>query len=408
MRFALAMLFTVVAGPLLGAAGLALAGVVTGWMISSRAVGFLISGAAAASFWLIAALIQIAGGQSFALLALTAKSVRLSGASVWLLSIISVLIAFLAGGLGGWLGGSLRQMKNTLLLVISVGIMGATLSCTMEKENGIASSPIRVLSFNIRYNNPADGENAWPNRKDMVASVVQFHGADLVGIQEAVKSQIDDLTGLLPEYKWIGVGRDDGKEAGEYSAIFYRENRFTDLQHGTFWLSAIPETAGSMGWDAACVRIVTWAKLKDKKTGKELYHFNTHFDHVGEKARQESAKLLLKKIEEMAKREPIIVTGDFNATEDSPVYEILTKGTIGQATQSRSHPLTDARYVSAHAHHGADWTFHGFETVVDRLRIDYIFVSKNVKVERHGVLSDRWNGRYPSDHLPVLAEIFCE
>ncbi|MGH7456962.1 MAG: endonuclease/exonuclease/phosphatase family protein, partial [bacterium] len=192
---------------------------------------------------------------------------------------------------------------------------------------------------------------------------------------------------------------------GEYSAIFYLKERFAVLEQNTFWLSETPEKPGSMGWDAACVRIVTWAKFKDNKTGKAFYHFNTHFDHIGEKARQESAKLLLQKIGEMTKAEPVIVTGDFNATEDSPVYEILTKGTIGETASSPSHALMDAKHITTHAHHGPNWTFHGFETVVDRPQIDYIFISKNVQVERHGVLSDRWNGRYPSDHLPVLAEL---
>lgn len=295
-------------------------------------------------------------------------------------------------------------MHNARTLLLLTGVVGIMSACSTNKDSS-AQVPLRVMSFNIRYNNPGDGENAWPLRKDMVASMVQFHEADLVGIQEALKGQMDDLAKLLPEYEWIGVGRDDGKESGEYSAIFYSENRCTDLQHGTFWLSATPETAGSMGWDAACVRIVTWAKFQDKKTGKVFYHFNTHFDHVGETARRESAKLLLQRIGEMTKVEPVIVTGDFNANEDSPVYEILTKGTIGEPASGPPHLLVDTRYVSAHAHHGPNWTFHGFETVVDRPKIDYIFVSKNVKVARHGVLSDRWNDRYASDHLPVLAEL---
>lgn len=295
-------------------------------------------------------------------------------------------------------------MQKVFILLAFVGAVGTISSCGINK-NPAVKAPTRVMSFNIRFNNPVDGDNAWPNRKEMVASMIQFHDTDLVGIQEALKVQMDDLAILLPEYNWIGVGRDDGKEAGEYSAIFYRKDRLQDLQHGTFWLSATPEIAGSMGWDAACVRVVTWAKFKDRETGEIFYHFNTHFDHVGESARRESAKLLLRKIEEMVKTKPVIVTGDFNATENSPAYEILTKGMIGEAASNQPHSLADARYVSMRAHHGPDWTFHGFETVVDRPRIDYIFVSKNVQVERHGVLSDRWNGRYPSDHLPVLAEL---
>jgi endonuclease/exonuclease/phosphatase family metal-dependent hydrolase len=295
-------------------------------------------------------------------------------------------------------------MQNVRMLLMLIGVVGSISACSTNKGS-LSTISIRVMSFNIRYNNPADGENAWPNRKDMVASMIQFYETDLVGIQEALKEQMDDLAKLLPNYEWLGVGRDDGKKAGEYSAILYRQDRLADLQHGTFWLAETPEIAGSMGWDAACVRIVTWAKFQDLKTGKAFYHFNTHFDHIGEKARHESAKLLLQKIGEITKGEPVIVTGDFNATENSLAYEMLTKGGIDDNPQSLSRPLIDAKNVSTHAHHGPNWTFHGFETAVDRPRIDYIFISKNVQVERHGVLSDRWNGRYPSDHLPVLAEL---
>ncbi|MGH7597555.1 MAG: endonuclease/exonuclease/phosphatase family protein [bacterium] len=295
-------------------------------------------------------------------------------------------------------------MHNARMLLLLAGIAGIISACSTNKDSA-EKVPIRVMSFNIRLNTPADSANAWPHRKDMVASMMRFHRADLTGVQEALKDQMDDLANLLPEFGWMGVARDDGKEAGEYSAIFYLKERFAVLEQNTFWLSATPQTAGSMGWDAACVRIVTWAKFKDKKTGKAFYLFNTHFDHIGETARQESAKLLLQKIGELTKGEPVIVTGDFNATENSPVYEILTKTTSGDNPQSSSRTMMDARHISTHAHHGPDWTFHGFETAVERPRIDYIFVSKNVQVERHGVLSDRWNGRYPSDHLPVLAEL---
>jgi endonuclease/exonuclease/phosphatase family metal-dependent hydrolase len=295
-------------------------------------------------------------------------------------------------------------MHNARLLLTLVCVVAMINACRTDKDLS-AKVPIHVMSFNIRLNTPADSANAWPHRKDMVASMMRFHHADLTGVQEALQDQMDDLANLLPEFGWVGVGRDDGKEAGEYSAIFYLKDRFAVLEQKTFWLSEAPEKPGSMGWDAACVRIVTCAKFRDKKTGKEFYHFNTHFDHLGEKARQESAKLLLQKIGEMTKGEPVIGSGDFNTTEDSPVYKILTAASTGDSIANAPILLRDARYVSSQPHHGPDWTFHGFETVLDRPKLDYIFVSKNVQVERHGVLSDRWNGRYPSDHLPVLAEL---
>jgi hypothetical protein len=175
-------------------------------------------------------------------------------------------------------------MHNARLLLTLASVVGIISACSTNKGSA-AKVPIRVMSFNIRLNTPADSANAWPHRKEMVASMMRFHRADLTGVQEALKDQMDDLTKLLPEFGWMGVGRDDGKEAGEYSAIFYLKDRFAVLEQNTFWLSESPEKPGSMGWDAACVRIVTWAKFKDKRMGKAFYHFNTHFDHIGEKAR---------------------------------------------------------------------------------------------------------------------------
>jgi endonuclease/exonuclease/phosphatase family metal-dependent hydrolase len=301
----------------------------------------------------------------------------------------------------------LRKLRRAGKLAIFLGAGAFIGSCNANKYPA-AQFPIRVMCFNIRLNTPADSANAWPHRKDMVASMMRFHRADLTGVQEALKDQMDDLANLLPEFGRMGVGRDDGKEAGEYSAIFYLKERFAVLEQKTFWLSETPEKPGSLGWDAACVRIVTWAKFKDKNTGKIFYHFNTHFDHMGERARQESAKLLLRKAAEVSKSTPMMITGDFNATESSPVYAILTATTTNDRTQDASPLLFDARYISKLPHHGADWTFHGFDTVAHRPRIDYIFVNKRMKVQRHGILTDRWNDRYPSDHLPVLAEIIAE
>lgn len=154
---------------------------------------------------------------------------------------------------------------------------------------------LRVMTFNIRYNEPRDGVNAWANRKTKVADVIRFHKADLIGVQEAQNNQLKDLEKLLPDFAWCGVGRTDGKEDGEYSAILYRKSRFKLLETKTFWLSETPEKAGSKGWDADFPRIVTWAKFQDKNTKKTFYHFNTHFDHIGAKARTESSKFCLPK-----------------------------------------------------------------------------------------------------------------
>ena len=262
-------------------------------------------------------------------------------------------------------------------------------------EPGVADSTLRVMTFNIRYNNPDDGEHAWPHRKERVASVIRFHGADLVGMQEALKGQIDDLEALLPAYAWIGVGRDDGAAAGEFSPIFYRKDRFELVEQATFWLSETPEVAGSKSWDAAITRIVTWGRFRDKRTGAVFFLFNTHFDHRGTQARTESARLLLARIDALAGDAPVVVTGDFNVEPTTEAYRVMVEG------------MEDARHRSLTPPHGPDETYWGFtvETDEEGRRIDYIFVSPEIHVQHYGVLTDHWNGHFPSDHLPVLAEV---
>ncbi len=258
------------------------------------------------------------------------------------------------------------------------------------------------MTFNIRYDEPQDKENAWPNRKELVASMIRFHHADLVGVQEALASQLRDLEKLLPEYSWVGVGRTDGKAAGEFSAILYRRSRFKQLESSTFWLSETPEVS-SKGWDAALPRIVTWIKLRDLQTGKIFYHFNTHFDHRGVRARYESARLLLDRTAQISKDLPAVVTGDFNFTESSDGYKLLTA-----KNSEKNSILRDARYVSEHDHHGPTSTFNEFKALIPDRKIDYVFVKGNIRVLQHGVLSDTWDGRFASDHFPVLAEIVLE
>ena len=262
-----------------------------------------------------------------------------------------------------------------------------------------ADSSLRVMSFNIRFNNPDDGEDAWPNRRDRVAQLIRFHDADVVGVQEALLGQLQDLQERLPEYDWVGVGRADGKQEGEYSAIIYRDDRLALLDHDTFWLSETPQEVGSVGWDAALERIVTWARFRDRRTGEVFFHFNTHFDHRGEEARRESAALILEQIDEIAGSDvPVVLTGDFNALEDSAPYRILT-GSDG---------LRDAYYASKRDHYGPSSTWTGFEEIAEGRRIDYVFVNDEVEVLQHGIITDRWGEHFPSDHLPVLAEIVLQ
>lgn len=262
----------------------------------------------------------------------------------------------------------------------------------------IAHSQVNVLSFNIRYDTPNDGINQWSNRKEKVAQLIEFHEGDIVGLQEVLKSQLDDLENLLPTYTWIGVGRDDGKEAGEYSPILFQNDRFKLLKQGTFWLSETCEVAGSRGWDAACNRVVTWAYFKDKKQRKKFYFFNTHFDHKGEVARRESAQLILQKIKEIAGQTTFVLTGDFNGDPQSEPYRILTK-------KGNGVDLYDAFFRSKTPPYGQQSTFSGFKALTedDQNRIDYVFVPRKIKVLKHAILTDSWGGFFPSDHFPVLA-----
>lgn len=282
--------------------------------------------------------------------------------------------------------------KRQILLFIMLGL--SFQGCTL---NSPTYQNLNVMTFNVRINLPSDGQNAWPNRKEMAASMIHFYEPDIFGVQEALQGQVHDLSQRLPDYNWLGVGRDDGAQAGEYMAIFYLKSRFKLLQENTFWLSEHPESTG-LGWDAAYIRVVTWAHFEDLKTGQRFYHFNTHFDNRGEIARRQSADLLLKKIQEIAGSSSVIVTGDFNCSPESDPYQILTGSDL----------LTDSKTISQEPHHGPSRTFNRFdlETLkTTELPIDYIFVSKTIEVLKHATLSDTIDGHFPSDHMPVLARI---
>jgi len=262
-----------------------------------------------------------------------------------------------------------------------------------------AQLPMNVISFNIRYNSPSDSANAWPYRKDLVASQILFHEAHLIGVQEALHVQMMDLLDRLPGFRFVGVGRDDGKEKGEYSAIFYDTNRIQLLMTKTFWLSPQPEVPGSKGWDAAITRVVTWAKFRDRKTRKEFYAFNTHFDHIGKLARRESAKLLIEKVNEIAGKSPVVITGDFNSSPTDEPIQVITDA-------ANSLHLVDARSISKTPHYGPTGTFNGFTSKeINDNPIDYVFIRNGVKVLKHATFSQSWHGRFSSDHFPMFAQV---
>lgn len=280
------------------------------------------------------------------------------------------------------------RTPRVVFVVVAFAIVASGCALSRPKH----AETLRVMTFNIRLNLASDGPNAWPFRKELVASLM--NDADLVGVQEALPDQLRDLDSLLPQFGRFGVGRASDR-GGEHSAILYRKDRFEVLEQSTFWLSESPETAGSKGWDAAYERIVTWGKLRDRRTGKVFFHFNTHFDHVGERARRESALLLLRRIEEIAgPNPPVIVTGDFNAAPDSEPYRLVTAG-----------GLRDAFVVSICPHRGPTSTWNAFRQIEPDRRIDFIFVRGAVDVIDHAILPDSFDGRFPSDHLPVVARL---
>ncbi|HMP94753.1 MAG TPA: endonuclease/exonuclease/phosphatase family protein [Phnomibacter sp.] len=285
-----------------------------------------------------------------------------------------------------------------LMAKAGVGILTLLLGFT-GLAGGQATNALRVVTFNIRFDNPKDSPNHWQARKDYVTSQLLFHQADLAGIQEALHNQVVDMQQAMPHFGFVGVGRDDGQQAGEYSGIFYNKQRLQLLKHNTFWLSLTPQVPGSKSWDAAITRIVTWAQFKDLKTKKTFFHFNTHFDHIGKEARRQSAKMLLEQIEAIAGNTPTLVTGDFNATPNDEPIQVIVEDT-------NPLRLTNAKAISATGHYGPAGTFNAFgPRETSNLPIDYIFVKGGWKVFSHATLSQTWQGRFASDHFAVFAEV---
>ena len=259
----------------------------------------------------------------------------------------------------------------------------------------MGAQEIQLMTYNIRYSTKSDGENQWEKRKDFVRDQLTFYEPDIVGIQEGLHSQVMYLEKNRGHFEFVGVGRDDAKTKGEYSAIFYNADKFQLLGHDTFWLSGNPDQI-SVGWDASMERICTYAFFMEKSSGRSFWVFNTHFDHRGKKAREKSADLILEKIKELNKDDlPVVLLGDFNLNEASvPIVKLSTE-------------LNDSRSVSESAPFGPYGTFNGFkyhEPVKDR--IDYIFTSKeNVRVLKYAVIADFKQLKFPSDHFPVLVRV---
>lgn len=265
----------------------------------------------------------------------------------------------------------------------------------LSHARGDEPAPLRVLSFNIRYGSADDGDNRWEKRRDLLFATIDAFKPDLLGTQEVLTFQADELRTRFKGYGFVGVGRDDGKVQGEMTPIFFRSDRFEKVGEGHFWLSQTPETPGSKSWDSSLPRVASWVRLREKASKRELYWLNTHFDHRGEQARLESAKLVRQRLQALPGELPVIVTGDFNSAEASEPYQAL----VG----SERPKLIDT-YRAAHPTRAMDeGTAHGFTGSRTGARIDWVLHTPHFATTAAGINHTNQDGRYPSDHFPVCA-----
>lgn len=290
-------------------------------------------------------------------------------------------------------------MKLSKILFAIAGVVLLTSCGVTRKKSSDKGIELNVMSFNIRYDNPGDGMNNWKYRKDVAAQIVKNEHIDILGTQEVLFNQLEDLSQRLPGYQSIGVGREDGVHKGEHSAVFYKKDRFEAIDSGNFWLSETPDRV-SVGWDAALERIATWVVLKEKKTGLKFLFMNTHLDHIGKVARQESVHLIQREINQLGKGMPVVLTGDFNSGPESPVVQTVTDS-------SAAIRLYDS-YTIAATTEGEEKTFHGFKDHFNSRgsdRIDFIFVNDRVSVAHYKSLPKKLDGIFLSDHVPIEASV---
>lgn len=270
---------------------------------------------------------------------------------------------------------------------------------------------LTVATFNIRYAASQDkGSRSWAMRKDVTLETIREMDPDVLGLQEALWSQIRDLRPGMEGYEWAGSGRDDGKLAGEFCAICWKEDRFRRLQTGTFWLSDTPYTAGSKTWGNGVTRICTWVRLVDKKSGASFYVFNTHWDHKHQGSREQSSRMVAAQIDaRQSKGDPVVLLGDFNATEENPAVAYLMGGKVllegGDKPQHWENRLIDV-FDQLHPDVEDRRTGHGWEgNRKGRRKIDHIFVSPEVIPRECAIIYTQKDGVWPSDHFPVRAVI---
>jgi len=294
-----------------------------------------------------------------------------------------------------------RFSLHTLIGILLLAAIALPAQMVSAAQDEAPQGDVSVMSFNIRFGTANDGANRWENRREMVCDLIGKYDCDVVGLQEALRFQIDAIRQAIPEYGEIGVGR-DGKTKGEYSNILYRTDRLKVTDSGTFWLSDTPEKVASITWGNACTRVCTWARFVHKASGQAFYHFNTHLDHRSQPSREKSVVLIDRRIAKRAHPDPVILTGDFNAGESNQAVRYV-KGDK-QATAKPTVPLVDTFRV-LHPQATEVGTFNQFKGDRSGGKIDYIFTLPSVKVTEAKILFDTKDGRFPSDHFPVLARL---
>jgi endonuclease/exonuclease/phosphatase family metal-dependent hydrolase len=285
-------------------------------------------------------------------------------------------------------------MKKLFLFPV-IMIMVLISGCHKKPDANI----LKVITFNIRYDNPDDSLYAWPNRTKIICNFLKNEKPDLLGMQEVLAHQYEYLDSVLTDYSSVGVGRTDGAKDGEMNPVFFRKDRFELIRTRTFWLSDTPEIAGSKAWGADLPRIVTWIELSEKTTHEHFYFFNTHFAHDSDSAGIMSSGLLLNKVDSIAAGFPFVITGDLNMLISDKGYEILTGPYESVPLLSDTYEVTEKRPV------GPAYTFNGFSESKKTGRIDYIFVRNGMKVLEHRTFIKKEHGIYISDHWPVMAKI---
>jgi endonuclease/exonuclease/phosphatase family metal-dependent hydrolase len=257
---------------------------------------------------------------------------------------------------------------------------------------------LEVISFNVRYASDGDGINKWDNRVPLIKTYFEENEPDILGMQEVLPRQLEDLKKLLPDYGFVAAGRSDGKAKGEACPVFYRKDLFNRIESGNFWLSETPDEPGSMDWDTHFPRIVTWVHLVSKITGKEFFVFNTHFSHISEEARVNSADMLLKQIRKRSGDSPVILTGDFNTPEGSQPYKRLIQGGEDEIELTNAEDLAQTTY-------NGEITYNAFDPEYTGSRIDFIFVTDDFKIRTHSVDEIQKDSVFISDHYPVRADV---